>query len=95
MSSLLLLLAALPCTSALRYLVLRHGQTNHNRDGIIQGSSDVSVLTDAGVAQAQDAGAAIAQLTDLTSPNPSPSPSPGPSPSPSPNPIPNPNLTLT
>ena len=59
MSSPLLLLLALPCTSALRYLVLRHGQTNHNRDGIIQGSSDVSVLTDAGVAQAQAAGAAL------------------------------------
>lgn len=59
------LLLLLPCMPALRYLVLRHGQTNHNRDGIIQGSSDVSVLTDTGIAQAQAAGAALAQLSDL------------------------------
>ena len=50
----------------MRYLILRHGQTDHNREGIIQGSSDVSVLTDQGVAQAQAAGTALAQLTDLT-----------------------------
>ena len=43
---LLLLLLALPCTPALRYLVLRHGQTDHNRDGIIQGSSDVSYTSE-------------------------------------------------
>ena len=64
--SLLLLLLALPCTPALRYLVLRHGQTDHNRDGIIQGSSDASVLTDAGIAQARAAGAALAGLSDLS-----------------------------
>ena len=63
---LLLLLLALPCTPALRYLVLRHGQTDHNRDGIIQGSSDASVLTDAGIAQARAAGAALAGLSDLS-----------------------------
>ena len=63
---LLRLLLVLPCTTAMRYLILRHGQTDHNRDGIIQGSSDVSVLTDQGVAQAQAAGTALAQLTDLT-----------------------------
>ena len=66
MRRLLLLLLALPCTPALRYLVLRHGQTDHNRDGIIQGSSDASVLTDAGIAQARAAGAALAGLSDLS-----------------------------
>ena len=59
---LLLLLLALPCTPALRYLVLRHGQTDHNRDGIIQGSSDVSRLSDRGRTQAREVGAALAMF---------------------------------
>ena len=48
-----------------RYLILRHGQTDHNALGIIQGSSDTSRLTQLGSEQAREAGATIAQLTDL------------------------------
>jgi broad specificity phosphatase PhoE len=46
---------------ALQYLILRHGETNHNAEGIIQGSSDVSRLSDKGVEQARYAGAALAE----------------------------------
>ena len=61
---LLLALIHIHCCAGLRYLILRHGQTNHNAAGIIQGSSDVSRLTDKGEAQARASGAAIAQLDD-------------------------------
>jgi len=51
--------------ASLRYLVLRHGETNHNAAGIIQGSSDVSRLSDKGCEQARAAGAALGRLDDL------------------------------
>jgi len=47
--------------ASLHYLILRHGETNHNAGGIIQGSSDISRLSDKGITQARDAGAALAQ----------------------------------
>ena len=49
-----------------RFLILRHGETNHNALGIIQGSSDVSRLTEKGVDQARCAGVALTKLTDLS-----------------------------
>lgn len=49
---------------ASRFVILRHGQTNHNAAGIIQGSSDASRLTEKGVAQAERAGESMASLTD-------------------------------
>mmetsp|Transcript_1842 Transcript_1842/g.6061 ORF Transcript_1842/g.6061 Transcript_1842/m.6061 type:complete len:260 (+) Transcript_1842:52-831(+) len=61
----LVLLLLPPCASAVRFLVLRHGQTDHNRDGIIQGSSDVSRLSDRGRTQAREVGAALARLGDV------------------------------
>lgn len=56
-----------PMVAALtsRFLILRHGQTNHNAAGILQGSSDISRLTDKGKQQARDAGAALASLSGL------------------------------
>ena len=61
-----LVLLLLPsCASAIRFLVLRHGQTDHNRDGIIQGSSDVSRLSDRGRTQAREVGAALARMGDV------------------------------
>uniref|UniRef100_A0A7S4C0X0 Phosphoglycerate mutase n=1 Tax=Chrysotila carterae TaxID=13221 RepID=A0A7S4C0X0_CHRCT len=45
-----------------KFVILRHGETNHNADGIIQGSSDVSVLTDKGKEQARRAGEQLAEL---------------------------------
>lgn len=36
-----------------RVVLVRHGQSTWNAEGRIQGSSDLSVLTDKGVAQAQ------------------------------------------
>ena len=36
-----------------RVVLVRHGQSTWNAEGRIQGSSDFSVLTDKGVAQAQ------------------------------------------
>ena len=44
------------------YFILRHGETDHNAAGIIQGSSDSSQLTALGISQAQAAGAAMAAL---------------------------------
>ena len=43
-----------------RYLLLRHGQTDANAEGRIQGTSDFSRLTPLGEAQAAEAGAALA-----------------------------------
>lgn len=40
-------------SSTFRAMILRHGQTNSNAGGIIQGSSDVSRLTDLGRIQAK------------------------------------------
>ena len=55
------------CTTAsYRYFILRHGETDHNAAGIIQGSSDVSRLNKRGQAQARAAGIALAQLDDVT-----------------------------
>lgn len=48
-------------TRAYRYLVLRHGETNYNADGIIQGSSDFSRLSDKGIEQAKFVGSALAE----------------------------------
>lgn len=65
----MLLLAPLLQVLALapsRYIVLRHGETNHNALGIIQGSSDVSRLTETGRLQAKAAGRALAALEDVT-----------------------------
>lgn len=59
------LLATFQTCSAVRFLILRHGQTNHNAAGIIQGSSDASRLTEKGRSQAIAAGAMMATLEDL------------------------------
>ena len=50
---------------ASRFLIVRHGETNHNAAGIIQGSSDVSRLTEKGHAQAHALGIALAERSDL------------------------------
>ena len=59
-----LLLLQLQAAHAMRYLILRHGQTDHNRDGLIQGSSDVSRLTEKGQVQARASGVALASAND-------------------------------
>ena len=48
-----------------RYLIVRHGQTDQNAAGVLQGSSDSSRLTEKGVAQAREAGAELMYLSDL------------------------------
>ena len=48
--------------AAHRYVILRHGETNHNAAGIIQGSSDFSRLTASGVQQARTAGEQLEAL---------------------------------
>ena len=50
------------CVGSLRFYILRHGETNHNAAGIIQGSSDVSVLSLTGEAQARAVGVALSRL---------------------------------
>ena len=45
-----------------RYFVVRHGETDANAGGVIQGSSDFSRLTDRGRAQAEQVGRAVATL---------------------------------
>lgn len=45
-----------------RWLLLRHGQTNHNAEGRIQGSTDLSRLTELGEEQAKKVGEFVAQL---------------------------------
>ena len=45
-----------------RYILLRHGQTDMNAAGIIQGSSDRSRLTPLGRTQARDAARGLAAL---------------------------------
>jgi broad specificity phosphatase PhoE len=59
-----LLLAS--CVHASRFVIMRHGETNHNSLGIIQGSSDVSRLTEQGLEQARSAGVALAGLADIS-----------------------------
>lgn len=59
-------LCSLPAARATRYLVVRHGQTNHNAAGILQGSSDVSRLTEKGEEQARQLGLALKVTPDLT-----------------------------
>mmetsp|Transcript_57757 Transcript_57757/g.118189 ORF Transcript_57757/g.118189 Transcript_57757/m.118189 type:complete len:385 (+) Transcript_57757:166-1320(+) len=44
------------------WLLMRHGQTNHNAEGRIQGSTDVSRLSEAGEEQARRAGEFVAGL---------------------------------
>ena len=60
------LLSLASCVQAIRFVILRHGETNHNAAGIIQGSSDVSRLTERGLEQARCAGVALAGLTDIS-----------------------------
>jgi len=62
----LLKLSLLATATACRYLIVRHGETDHNAQGIIQGSSDVSRLTAKGQEQARLAGTALAAEADLT-----------------------------
>ena len=64
--SILLAALCLPVADGTRFLIVRHGETNHNALGIIQGSSDVSRLTDRGVNQARVAGYALASLDDVS-----------------------------
>lgn len=45
-----------------RWLLLRHGQTNYNADGRVQGSSDKSRLSDEGKRQAQAVGRFLREL---------------------------------
>ena len=45
-----------------RWLLLRHGQTNFNADGRVQGSSDIARLSDEGRRQAASVGAFLATL---------------------------------
>ena len=59
------LILFLAAARASRFLILRHGETNHNAAGIIQGSSDISRLTEKGHEQAHAAGIAIAAKSDL------------------------------
>ena len=44
-----------------RYLLARHGETNYNREGRVQGTSDVSVLTLDGISQAAALGVYVAR----------------------------------
>ena len=41
--------------TAVRFVLVRHGQSTWNAEGRIQGSSDISVLTEKGKRQARDA----------------------------------------
>jgi broad specificity phosphatase PhoE len=65
-SSRLLLILQLADVYSVRYLLVRHGETNHNANGIIQGSSDFSRLTPKGQAQARAAGLGLAALDDVS-----------------------------
>lgn len=65
MRALVILLLLEPAAAAVRFLILRHGETNHNAAGIIQGSSDISRLTPRGIKQAAAAGAALGEMDDL------------------------------
>lgn len=56
-------------TASHRYLIVRHGETNQNAAGILQGSSDVSRLTAKGHEQARLLGIALADQPDLSNPD--------------------------
>ena len=45
-----------------RWLLVRHGQTNYNAEGIVQGSSDTSRLSAEGIEQARQLGTFLATL---------------------------------
>ena len=47
---------------ATRAIVVRHGQSNYNAHKIIQGRCDKSVLTDKGIADAQQVGKALSEI---------------------------------
>ena len=55
-----LTMALEPPQNAQRFLIARHGETNFNAEGRIQGTLDTSVLTARGVRQAQELGCYIA-----------------------------------
>ena len=50
-----------PPPGAQRFLIARHGETNFNAEGRIQGTLDTSVLTARGVRQAEELGCYIAE----------------------------------
>ena len=56
-----LTMALEPPQGAQRFLIARHGETNFNAEGRIQGTLDTSVLTARGVEQAQELGCYIAE----------------------------------
>ena len=56
-----LTMALEPPQNAQRFLIARHGETNFNAEGRIQGTLDTSVLTARGVRQAEELGCYIAQ----------------------------------
>ena len=56
-----LTMALEPPQGAQRFLIARHGETNFNAEGRIQGTLDTSVLTARGVRQAEELGCYIAQ----------------------------------
>ena len=45
-----------------RVIIVRHGQSTYNLKKLIQGQIDVSTLTDLGIAQAKQVGAALAEI---------------------------------
>ena len=47
---------------ATRVIIVRHGQSTYNAQKIIQGRCDESVLTDKGIADAQQVGQALNKL---------------------------------
>ena len=61
-----MLLTISAAARASRFLIMRHGETNHNALGIIQGSSDDSRLTEQGLEQARAAGITLTGLTDIS-----------------------------
>ena len=56
-----LTMALEPPQGAQRFLIARHGETNFNAEGRIQGTLDTSVLTARGVLQAEELGCYIAE----------------------------------
>ena len=56
-----LTMALEPPQNAQRFLIARHGETNFNAEGRIQGTLDTSVLTARGVRQAEELGCYIAE----------------------------------
>ena len=56
-----LTMALEPTQNAQRFLIARHGETNFNAEGRIQGTLDTSVLTARGVRQAEELGCYIAE----------------------------------